>query len=96
MKLAALVAVGIAPYDPIIDRDCAAWATDLVVRDVKNIIDRFDRGDVGSGTWRERTTASERRCSRSLRLDQSRREHVRQIRHAFGNAQRRRYPMDRR
>jgi hypothetical protein len=50
LKLAALVAVGIAPYDPVIDRECAAWATDLVVRDVTNIINRFERGDVGSGT----------------------------------------------
>lgn len=49
MKLAGLVAVGIAPYDPVVDRDCAQWATDLVVRDVLNIIGRFERGEVGSG-----------------------------------------------
>jgi hypothetical protein len=28
MKLAGLVAVGIAPYNPVVDRDCAQWATD--------------------------------------------------------------------
>jgi hypothetical protein len=49
MKLSALVAVGIAPYDPVVDRDCAQWATDIVVRDVRNVIDRFERGEVGVG-----------------------------------------------
>jgi hypothetical protein len=49
MKLAGLVAVGIAPYNPVVDRDCAQWATDLVVRDVLNIIERFERGEVGGG-----------------------------------------------
>jgi hypothetical protein len=47
MKLAGLVAVGIAPYNPVVDRDCAQWATDIVARDVLNIIGRFERGDVG-------------------------------------------------
>lgn len=50
MKLAALVAVGIYPYDPIITRDVAQWACDIVVKDVLNIMDRFERGDVGIGS----------------------------------------------
>lgn len=49
MKLAGLVAVGIAPYNPVVDRDCAQWATDIVARDVLNVIGRFERGEVGSG-----------------------------------------------
>jgi hypothetical protein len=49
LKLAGLVAVGIAPHDPVIDYDCARWATDIVARDCLNIIDRFERGLVGGG-----------------------------------------------
>lgn len=49
LKLAALVAVGVYPYKPVIDRSAAQWATDLVVKDVLNIVDRFERGEIGSG-----------------------------------------------
>jgi hypothetical protein len=35
LKIAALVAVGVYPYNPRIDLDAAKWATDLVVRDVQ-------------------------------------------------------------
>jgi hypothetical protein len=49
LKLAALVAVGVYPYKPVIDREAAQWATDLVVRDVLNIVDRFERGEIGTG-----------------------------------------------
>jgi hypothetical protein len=50
MKLAALIAVGINPYDPIITIESAKWATDIVAGDVMNIIRRFEIGDVGGDT----------------------------------------------
>ena len=48
LKLAALVAVGINPYNPVVDFNCANWAIDLIVGDVHNMQSRFDNGDIGS------------------------------------------------
>lgn len=47
MKLAALVAVGCNPYNPVISADVAAWATNLIVADVRNLLDRFNAGEIG-------------------------------------------------
>jgi hypothetical protein len=47
LKLAALIAVGINPYDPIISADVAQWAINLVVADVRNLLERFDAGEIG-------------------------------------------------
>lgn len=47
MKLAALVAVGIDPYSPIIDVNVAAWATEIVVADIRNLSEKFDAGEIG-------------------------------------------------
>lgn len=47
MKLAALVAVGCNPYDPVITIDIATWATNLIVADVRNLLDRFNAGEIG-------------------------------------------------
>lgn len=47
MKLAALVAVGCNPYDPIIDLNIVTWATNIVVADVRNLLNRFDAGEIG-------------------------------------------------
>ena len=47
MKLAALVAVGCNPYDPIVTIDGATWATNLIVADVRNLLDRFNAGEIG-------------------------------------------------
>lgn len=47
MKLAATVAVGIDWSAPTIDASCATWATELIVRDVSNLIGRFERGETG-------------------------------------------------
>lgn len=46
-RLAALVAIGINPYYPQIDINCINWASDLVVRDVKLLLSKFETGDVG-------------------------------------------------
>lgn len=48
LKLAALVAVGVSPYTPTIDEECANWAINIVNDNVSNIIDRFARGEIGS------------------------------------------------
>jgi len=47
MKLAALVAVGIHPYEPTITVDVAHWAINLIVADVRNLLNKFDAGDIG-------------------------------------------------
>lgn len=47
MKLAAVIAVGNNPYDPMISADVATWAIDLVVSDVRNLLARFDAGEIG-------------------------------------------------
>jgi hypothetical protein len=47
MKLAALVAVGCNPYDPCITLEHATWATNLIVADVRNLLERFDAGEIG-------------------------------------------------
>jgi len=47
MKLAALVAVGVHFYAPIIDKSCANWAINIVLNDTRNILSRFDSGEIG-------------------------------------------------
>ncbi len=47
MKLGALVAVGCNPYDPTITLDVATWATNVIVADVRNLLDRFNAGEIG-------------------------------------------------
>jgi hypothetical protein len=47
LKLAALVAVGISPYTPTIDINCADWAIRIVVADIRNLLGRFDAGEIG-------------------------------------------------
>jgi len=47
MKLAGLVAVGCNPYDPTINIDVATWATNIIVADVRNLLDRFNAGEIG-------------------------------------------------
>ncbi|QBZ71743.1 hypothetical protein [Pseudomonas phage KP1] len=47
LKLAATVAVGCNPYDPLITSDVLTWAINLVVADVRNLLGRFDAGEIG-------------------------------------------------
>lgn len=47
LKLAAIIAVGCNPYDPTITADVASWAINLVVADVRNLLARFDAGEIG-------------------------------------------------
>lgn len=47
LKLAAIVAVGCNPYDPLITPDVASWAINLVIADAKNLLGRFEAGEIG-------------------------------------------------
>jgi hypothetical protein len=47
LKLAALLAVGDHPYEPVITEASAAWAINLVVTDIVNLYERFENGEVG-------------------------------------------------
>ncbi|WPH64651.1 DNA primase/helicase [Pseudomonas phage vB_PaeS_PA16c] len=47
LKLAGIIAVGCNPYDPTITADVASWAINLVVADVRNLLARFDAGEIG-------------------------------------------------
>jgi len=49
LKLAALIAVGINPHQPLVTAEVAQWAIDFVVRDVELVVERFREGDVGQG-----------------------------------------------
>lgn len=49
LRLAALIAVGVNPYKPLITAVEAQWAIDLVRRDVRTLQQRFITGDVGEG-----------------------------------------------
>lgn len=48
LKLAALCAVGINPYNPVVTVEALLWAKDIVVRDCTNLISKFERGEVGA------------------------------------------------
>lgn len=47
MKLAALIAVGCDPYHPTINSEHATWAINFVVADVRNLLAKFDAGEIG-------------------------------------------------
>lgn len=49
MKLAALVAVGCNPINPVIDRDMADYALACVNWDINRLVDKFKAGDIGEG-----------------------------------------------
>lgn len=49
LRLAALIAVGVNPYNATVTHVEAQWAIDMVKRDIAVMIDRFTRGDVGEG-----------------------------------------------
>lgn len=53
LKLAALVAVGISPTNPIIDEVAAQWAIDLVTYDTRRLVHKFLSGDIGDSETRQ-------------------------------------------
>lgn len=48
LKLAALLAVGLNPYNPIIDVVSANWAKSLILFDIANLVERYDAGQLGN------------------------------------------------
>ncbi|WLJ71065.1 DNA primase/helicase [Sphingomonas phage Kimi] len=48
LKLAALVAVGENPYNPVITGPCMNWAINIIVRDVVSLTAKFEAGEIGS------------------------------------------------
>lgn len=49
LRLSALIAVGVNYLQPIITHDVAAWAIDMIEKDVAVLLGRFKSGDVGEG-----------------------------------------------
>lgn len=47
LKLAAVIAVGCNPYEPIVTVEIGKWAIEMINRDIQNISSRFNNGDVG-------------------------------------------------
>lgn len=47
LKLAAILAVGCDPYHPTINSEQASWAINFVVADVRNLLGKFDAGEIG-------------------------------------------------
>lgn len=50
LKLSALIAVGINPYEPVVTLECLKWSHNLVERDIKNVFARFEKGEIGKET----------------------------------------------
>lgn len=49
LRLAAVIAVGVNPYQACVTHSEAQWAIDMVKRDVSVMLARFEKGDVGEG-----------------------------------------------
>jgi len=50
MKLSALVAVGVNPYEPVITLENATWAFNIIKAGIVNILVRFESGNIGEET----------------------------------------------
>lgn len=53
LKMAAIIAVGCNPHNPVITGDIAQWAVSFVEQDVRVITERFKKGEVGTGDHRQ-------------------------------------------
>jgi hypothetical protein len=77
LKLAALLAVGVNLYNPIIDEECANWALNLVKNDVANILSRFETGDIGgTSVQNEQIVEVRKACYKYLAVDWSELEKI--------------------
>lgn len=52
LKMAALIAVGVNPHQPIITKQIAEWAIRLINRDIETLLTKFESGEVGTGDVR--------------------------------------------
>lgn len=53
LKLAALLAVGVNMYEPVVTQQMAQWAVDMVRNDCAKLAERFATGDVGEGDQKQ-------------------------------------------
>lgn len=53
VRLAALCAAASSPGNPIVTREYAEWAINLVTKDVTTMSERFNSGDVGQGDGKQ-------------------------------------------
>lgn len=47
LKLASILAVGVNPYDPVINMDQCLWAINVISIDVRNLLEKFEQGEIG-------------------------------------------------
>lgn len=50
LRLSALIAVGVNPYDPIVIPDYVNWAINLVQTDINILSSRFESGEIGASS----------------------------------------------
>lgn len=50
LKISALIAVGIHPFNPIISVDDVVWAKQIVINDVRALSDKFETGMIGKSS----------------------------------------------
>jgi len=50
LRLSALIAVGVNPYQPLIIPDYVEWATNIVQHDIKMLSSKFEAGEIGKHT----------------------------------------------
>jgi hypothetical protein len=55
LKLAALIAVGVNPHQPVVTQGIAEWAVALIRADSTRLAARFRAGDIGEGFQKQRT-----------------------------------------
>ena len=53
LRLAALLAVGVNPYKPLVTADLARWAIEFTSAEITAVVARFGTGDVGSGDTKQ-------------------------------------------
>lgn len=54
LKLAAVIAVGVNMYDPLIEIDHLEWAIAMVNNDINTLSIKFDKGEIGTNTQENR------------------------------------------
>lgn len=53
LKLSALLAVGVNPYNPVVTDDLVEWAIAFTRKEIKVMVDRFHSGEMGNGENRQ-------------------------------------------
>lgn len=53
LKMAALLAVGVNPHNPVITPELATWAIEFTRKGTQTIMQRFDMGDIGVGELKQ-------------------------------------------